>query len=160
MTTYANGLKKLIEDMGARYWVKSAALQLDDKDPVDAMADVEALLALQRTRLAEAMNGVERVAVLPEFTPPTSRLGTTCVTPEWARKRGFTIDTTVHPWVAYKGPRFNPTEWHACYSDLEARVFAAREALADMIDGADDGNRAMDAAISRVIEILDGVKRP
>lgn len=30
-----------------------------------------------------------------------------------ARDRGFAVDTTCYPWVAYKGARFNPTEWHS-----------------------------------------------
>jgi hypothetical protein len=28
---------------------------------------------------------------------------------EQAEARGYTVDTTVYPWFAYKGPRFNPT---------------------------------------------------
>lgn len=34
------------------------------------------------------------------------------ITYKTAVSRGFTIDKTCHPWVAYKGPRWNPTIWH------------------------------------------------
>lgn len=33
-----------------------------------------------------------------------------------AEKQGFTIDCTCWPWVAYKGPRFDPTEWHEVFA--------------------------------------------
>jgi hypothetical protein len=33
------------------------------------------------------------------------------ITAEEARRLGYVVDDTVWPWVAYKGPRFRPTEW-------------------------------------------------
>ncbi len=36
-----------------------------------------------------------------------------------AKAQGFTIDNTCYPWYAYKGPRFAPTEWKLCFTDLE-----------------------------------------
>lgn len=43
-----------------------------------------------------------------------------------AEELGFTIDKTCYPWVAYKGPRFQPTEWYTmvtpAVSDLGARI--------------------------------------
>jgi hypothetical protein len=29
-----------------------------------------------------------------------------------ALEKGYTVDRHCYPWVAYKGPRFQPTEWH------------------------------------------------
>lgn len=40
--------------------------------------------------------------------------------PSDMRELGFTIDDTCYPWVAYKGPRFAPTESHWCYTDRES----------------------------------------
>lgn len=43
---------------------------------------------------------------------------------ETVRAMGFTVDETCYPWVAYKGPRFAPTEWHGIATDRE--VYARR----------------------------------
>lgn len=32
---------------------------------------------------------------------------------ENAIAQGYAIDDTCYPWIAYRGPRFAPTEWHA-----------------------------------------------
>lgn len=44
-------------------------------------------------------------------------------TREAAVAAGYLVDTHVYPWVAYKGPRFNPSEWFTCAPDhgLEPR---------------------------------------
>lgn len=49
--------------------------------------------------------------------------------PDDARRKGFTIDTYVYPWHAYKGDRFRPTEWQDCYTDLESETMKALEIL-------------------------------
>lgn len=36
-----------------------------------------------------------------------------------AKEDGFEIDESCYPWVAYKGPRFNPTEWHYTHTQTE-----------------------------------------
>ena len=41
-----------------------------------------------------------------------------------ARAAGFIIDTHCYPPLAYKGPRFNPTAHHECYTDLESALMA------------------------------------
>lgn len=50
------------------------------------------------------------------------------ITIEEARAQGFTVDTTVYPHVAYKGPRFNPTSTKHCLTELEAQLAKALEA--------------------------------
>lgn len=50
-----------------------------------------------------------------------------------AREQGFTIDENCYPWVAYKGPRFNPTEWHYTQTDTEHDQAERIEALEDML---------------------------
>lgn len=49
--------------------------------------------------------------------------------PSEARERGFTIDTTCYPWLAYKGQRFAPTETAHCYTDDEAALLVAIDAI-------------------------------
>lgn len=41
--------------------------------------------------------------------------------------KGYMVDDTVYPWVAYKGPRFAPTEAHRCMTDLESELFTHLE---------------------------------
>lgn len=38
------------------------------------------------------------------------------MTKEEAESKGYTVDDCVYPWIAYKGPRFNPIEWFAIYT--------------------------------------------
>jgi DNA-binding response OmpR family regulator len=44
------------------------------------------------------------------------------LTPDEARAKGFSLDTTLYPWVAYKGARFQPTEIEQCYTEREAAL--------------------------------------
>ena len=44
-----------------------------------------------------------------------------------ARAAGFRVDNTIYPWVAYKGPRFRPTEVADVRTDLEADLAGALE---------------------------------
>jgi hypothetical protein len=44
---------------------------------------------------------------------------------------GFTVDTTVYPWFAYKGPRFVPTESQLVFTTNEAELM---EMLANFIE--------------------------
>lgn len=39
-----------------------------------------------------------------------------------ALRDGFEVDTSCYPWIAYKGPRFQPTETKECLTDLEAEL--------------------------------------
>lgn len=59
-----------------------------------------------------------------------------------AEREGYTVDTHVYPWLAYKGPRFNPTETKQIATDKESDL---RNALA--------------AARNRLQIALDCVKR-
>lgn len=47
-----------------------------------------------------------------------------------AEAAGYVVDRHVYPWVAYKGPRFNPTEIHEVQTDDEAFLFEAVLAVA------------------------------
>lgn len=49
--------------------------------------------------------------------------------PNEARERGFTVDTSCYPWLAYKGPRFAPTETAECYTDQELELLLAVDAI-------------------------------
>ncbi len=57
-------------------------------------------------------------------TPSTNAL-----TREEALAAGFIVDDTCYPWVAYKGPRFAPTEIIDCYTELEARLMRGKTTL-------------------------------
>lgn len=46
-----------------------------------------------------------------------------------AESAGFVVDKTCYPWVAYKGPRFQPTEWHYIDTDREASLREDAERL-------------------------------
>lgn len=48
--------------------------------------------------------------------------------------RGFTVDCTVYPWFAYKGPRFAPIIGHRILTDLEEKL---RDTLQDASDHLD-----------------------
>jgi hypothetical protein len=39
-----------------------------------------------------------------------------------AEANGFTVDTHVYPWFAYKGPRFAPEARALCFTDAEAEL--------------------------------------
>ena len=45
--------------------------------------------------------------------------------PDILQGQGFIIDDTCYPWFAYKGPRFQATEYHWCYTDLESKLIRA-----------------------------------
>jgi hypothetical protein len=47
------------------------------------------------------------------------------ITKAEAEARGFAVDTTVYPWVAYTGPRYKPTTWFTILTDLEAELYDA-----------------------------------
>jgi len=50
-----------------------------------------------------------------------------------AEAAGFTVDRCCYPWVAYKGPRFQPTELHYIDTDREAEAERQRDELADVL---------------------------
>jgi len=37
-----------------------------------------------------------------------------------AERAGYTVDKQCYPWIAYKGPRFRPSEWCFVLTDKEA----------------------------------------
>jgi hypothetical protein len=43
---------------------------------------------------------------------------------EHYKAAGFIVDTTCYPWIAYKGPRFAPTEYKCIKTDLESQLNA------------------------------------
>lgn len=49
-------------------------------------------------------------------------MGKQTINPGHAKELGFTIDETCYPWVAYKGPRFQPVELRYCFTDLESKL--------------------------------------
>lgn len=55
-----------------------------------------------------------------------------------AEKQGYTVDTHVYPWLAYKGPRFNPTHTQQIETDKESErlmaLSAARNRLKIALD--------------------------
>jgi len=44
----------------------------------------------------------------------------------WTKKEaeaaGFVVDTCCYPWIAYRGPRFDPTEHKEILTDIEAEL--------------------------------------
>lgn len=44
-----------------------------------------------------------------------------------ARAQGYIVDESCSPWVAYKGPRFNPTEWFYLLTDTESAKMTESE---------------------------------
>lgn len=51
------------------------------------------------------------------------------VRPDVAKAKGYTIDNTCYPNIAYKGPRFNPTEWVPVFTDVENQLIKKVEEL-------------------------------
>jgi hypothetical protein len=45
-----------------------------------------------------------------------------------AEQQGWAVDTTVYPWLAYKGPRFNPTQTQQIETDKESALRSALSA--------------------------------
>jgi hypothetical protein len=60
-------------------------------------------------------------------SPFTRERGMNIKHPDEMQAQGFTIDRHCYPNVYYKGPRFNPTEWGTCYTELESKLI--REAI-------------------------------
>ena len=86
-----------------------------------------------------------------------------------AEQAGFTIDDCCNPPIAYKGPRFNPTQWLNVPSeevealtkqrdDLLAVVKKAREALEWAADLTDVAQRSdvIAEALSAIDEAMKG----
>lgn len=55
----------------------------------------------------------------------------------------FHIDESCYPWVAYKGARFNPTEWHytetATEFNLKLELYNLRDRIKELYDYSDSG---------------------
>lgn len=45
-----------------------------------------------------------------------------------AEQQGYAVDTHVYPWLAYKGPRFNPTFTQQIETDKESERLSALSA--------------------------------
>lgn len=76
--------------------------------------------------------------------------------PGEARERGFTIDTTCYPWLGYKGPRFRPTETVDCYTDDEAALLVAIDAIWRKQRF---GSEFLGKAIAQAVELLPNAWR-
>jgi DNA-binding response OmpR family regulator len=63
------------------------------------------------------------------------------LTPTEAKANGFALDTTVYPWIAYKGSRMQPREIEQCYTAREADLLASVGALTAEIENARTGKR-------------------
>jgi hypothetical protein len=48
-----------------------------------------------------------------------------------AKKRGFKIDDTCYPWVAYKGNRFLPKEFETVSTNLESQLIDTLQLVCD-----------------------------
>lgn len=60
--TYIAQREALLSSPCTHYWVKELILKLDEKDPVDVVADLEALLQMYLARLPEALAAHRAVA--------------------------------------------------------------------------------------------------
>lgn len=58
---------------------------------------------------------IETSEAAPYFPCPMTRAE--------AEADGFTVDTGIYPWFAYKGPRFDPTDRRHVITDAEAMLF-------------------------------------
>lgn len=52
-----NVCDEILNDFAASYWLKNAVRELSDRDPVDALADAEALADAMRDRLEKLQEG-------------------------------------------------------------------------------------------------------
>lgn len=78
---------------------------------------------------------------------------------EDAVSQGFTVDTTCYPWFAYKGPRFNPTEYGDVPTTEQARVIESRNQLTTVLAAAralrDEMQRCHQATRDRYAVVYD-----
>jgi len=61
-----------------------------------------------------------------------------------AEDEGYTVDDTCYPWIAYKGPRFKPSEYHRIPTDKETLLAGA---LRDTFTEYKKGTCVIDASI-------------
>jgi hypothetical protein len=91
MSKYHEDLERLRESYAASSWLKDAADELDARDPVDALADADALAALAKSRVdglfarqaAPEVSGGRKICKDCRFYVDAGRLGA-------AAKCGFT----------------------------------------------------------------------
>ena len=91
-------------------------------------------------KLARAAIGVivaslkEHALATPEAAAaPRARAARPYPNADSARLAGFTVDDHCYPWVAYKGPRFRPDEWHCVDTDDEALLRGVAGGAMDVI---------------------------
>lgn len=63
------------------------------------------------------------------------------ITIKQAKARGFAVDTTIYPHVAYKGPRFAPTEVEECMTEREAELLEQVHAIDRELETVRTGKR-------------------
>ncbi len=51
------------------------------------------------------------------------------ITPAQAVAEGFDVDRSCYPWIAYRGPRFNPDVYRECMTANEAELVDAFRSL-------------------------------
>lgn len=70
--TYSNLKQSILSDPSASFWLKTAVTQLENRDPCDAIADVEILYQLVTMRMEDVFGGIQ---ILSGVTPQ-ERIGT------------------------------------------------------------------------------------
>jgi len=69
-----------------------------------------------------------------------------------AKAAGYTVDESCYPWIAYKGPRFQPTEHFAIMTDREAALDEALTAYAATPRQSADSGRVGDEMVEKARE--------
>lgn len=70
-----------------------------------------------------------------------------------AEAEGYTVDTHVYPWFAYKGPRFLPEVARYCLTDREAEMLAALKDIVTADESA--GTMSLAAGMARIATALN-----
>ena len=55
MDSFTMKERAILDDPAASYWLKSRLRELAERDPVDALHDLEALIAVQKEKLGEPL---------------------------------------------------------------------------------------------------------
>lgn len=73
---------------------------------------------------------------------------------EAAEKAGFAVDCTCYPWVAYKGPRFNPEVWGHVRTDTESQLSVLVDTLQQGLDNCQSVRTVQEREINEYHEKL------
>ena len=58
--SYMDQRRAIFADLSASFWIREAILTLERRDPVDAVADVEVLLALAMVRMKDVFQSAPK----------------------------------------------------------------------------------------------------